>query len=361
MRCKRVRSEPLVSALLAYSSPAEMKSKALRQPEVFNMRLSILRKSDPRSAFTLIELLVVIAIIAVLVALLLPATQQAREAARRSQCRNNFKQLALSTHMFHDDMGYLPPAAYGTKGDAEGTASSDPNMYINYTPFLTILPYIEQGNISQKYQKNLAPDDTTDPDGDGITNATLTNGPLPVFTCPSMPKPTLPPRPAWSSYGFSRGNYTLISGSGNSSVWTPDDGAICSMYFGKVKMRDITDGTTNTLLAGEMHYTLTNFTFVNGANVGKPRTGNTCWSFGHPQGYVTASTNIPLNTTKVVGRTEDPDYWKMTGLYAFRSVHTGGGIFAMCDGSARFISDTISYDVYRALGSRAGSEVLGEF
>jgi len=315
----------------------------------------------PRHGFTLIELLVVISIIAILIALLLPAVQQAREAARRTQCRNNLKQIALATHMFHDTFGQLPPAAYGTKGDAEGTASADPNIFINYTPFLAILPYLEQNNISQRYQKNLAPTDTTDPDGDGITNNSLTSAPLNVFSCPSMPVPALPPRPAWSSYGFSRGNYTHISGSGNSSVWTPDDGAICSLYFGKVRMADITDGTTNTLLAGEMHYTLTNFTYTTGVNLGSPRTGNTCWSFGHPQGYVSASTNVPLNTHKVVARTEDPLYWKMTGLYAFRSLHTGGSHFALCDGSVRFISDAIYFPIYQGLGSRAGGEVLGDF
>jgi prepilin-type N-terminal cleavage/methylation domain-containing protein/prepilin-type processing-associated H-X9-DG protein len=316
----------------------------------------------PRRGFTLIELLVVMAIIGVLVALLLPAVQSAREAARRTQCKNNLKQVALATHLFHDAHLQLPPASYGTKGVNEGTASVDSNVFINYTPFLAILPYIEQGNISTKYQKNLAPTDTTDPDGDGITNNSLTSAPLSVFSCPSMPIPALPPRPAWSSYGFSRGNYSYVSGSGNSSVWTADDGSIGSLFYGKVRMADIVDGTTNTLLAGEMHYSLTNFLYTTGANIGQFRGGNTCWSFGHPHGYVTASTNLRMNVPTVVERTDDPDnYWRRSGLFGFRSVHEGGCHFALCDGSVRFISDSISFDIYQALGSRAGGEVIGEY
>lgn len=319
-------------------------------------------RAPPRRGFTLIELLVVMAIIGILVALLLPAVQSAREAARRSQCKSNLKQVGLATHMFHDTFNHLPPAAYGTKGVNEGTSSTDPNIFINYTPFLAILPYLEQSNISQKYQKNLAPTDTSDPDGDGITNNSLTSAPLPVFSCPSMPVPALPPRPAWSSYGFSRGNYSHVSGSGNSSVWTPDTGPIGSMVFGKVRMADITDGLTNTLLAGEMHYTLKNFLYTTGTNLGQLRGGNTCWSFGHPQGYVTASTNVPLNTETTVERTEDPDnYWRLSGIFGFRSIHEGGSQFALSDGSVRFVSDSISFDIYRALGSRAGGEVIGEF
>jgi len=259
-------------------------------------------------------------------------------------------------------MLHFPHAAYGTKGVNEGTASADPNVYINYTPFLAILPYIDQDNISRKYQKNLPPTDTTDPDNDGVTNNSLTSGPLKVFSCPSMPIPAIPPRPAWSSYGFSRGNYEHVSGSGNSSVWTPDDGPISSLVYGKVRFADIVDGTTNTFLAGEMHYTLGNFLYTTGPNTGQLRGGNTCWSFGHPHGYVTASTNIPLNTTLVVERTDDPNnYWRYSGLFGFRSVHAGGSHFTMCDGSVRFISESISQDIYRALGSRAGGEVIGEF
>jgi prepilin-type N-terminal cleavage/methylation domain-containing protein len=319
--------------------------------------------------FTLIELLVVIAIMAVLIGLLLPAVQKVRNAASNLSSQNNLKQIGLATHSFHDVNGVLPNAAYGSRGTGHDRASTDAKYYIHHTPFLSILPYVEQDNIGRKYQQALPPTDTTDPDGDGMTNATLTNQPLKVFTSPTMPQPALPPRPAWSSYGFCRGNYrpTGTDPATGRFTWSADDGAVISAVYGQVRITDITDGTTSTLLAGDLHYTLKNYFYPVTStspvgSAGQPRTGNTCWSYGHPGGYVEASTNVPLNTHLVVSNLEDPaNFWKRSGLYAFRSNQAGGCNFVLCDGSVRFLKDSIAFTTYQALGSRAGGEVVGDF
>lgn len=316
-----------------------------------------------RRAFTLVELLTVIAIIGILVALLLPAVQSARESARRAECLNNLKQIGLAAHMFHDTYNRLPHIAGGTKGHKHiPPAGYTGNTYIHRTPYLDILPYIEQGNINTMYQHALAPTDTSDPDGDGVTNATLTSAPLKLFKCPSMPTPLLPPRPAWASYAFSRGNFTYTGPT--ATDWTDDDGAIISALFGNVPLAGIIDGTSNTFMAGEMHYTIKGWTYSSTStsppgSAGQPRTGSTNWVFGHPgQGNCEATTMVPMNTRDYFP-TSDPDYWKKSGLYAFRSVHSGGGgNFLLCDGSVRFIRDNIAFTTYQALGSRNGGEAV---
>lgn len=317
-----------------------------------------------RKAFTLIELLVVIAIIAILVGLLLPAIQKVREASNSLTCRNNLKQIALAIHNYHSSENQFPWVMNALKGHSHsGVASANTNFSKIYSPWITILPYIEQDSISRVYDPLLSPSSTLDSNGDGITNAMLTANPIKLFLCPAMPTPTLPPKTAYASYGWNRGNF-FRTGPGVTD-FSEDDGPMISASFGSVKIEGITDGTSSTFLAGEMHYTVTGLFYSptstnppNSAN--QPCDGRTTWVHGHPGGYVEATTNVPLNTNQFVDSLMDPDFYLKSGLHAFRSVHSGGANFAFCDGSVRFVNDRILPATYKALGSRAGGEAAGE-
>ena len=158
------------------------------------------RHQAVRSGFTLIELLVVIAIIAILVALLLPAVQQAREAARRSSCKNNLKQFALGVHLFHDTFNNFP---YATD-DSDGTYP---------TGHIQVMPYLEKDEIARRWDPTKARNNNDDPDGDGHTNLTLHRMIVPTFLCPSMSLP-----PGGVADGRAPCSYILSSGTFRSDI-----------------------------------------------------------------------------------------------------------------------------------------------
>ena len=288
--------------------------------------------------FTLVELLVVIAIIGMLVALLLPAVQAAREAARRSQCGGNLRQLALAMHSYQDTNGILPPA-----GLQPGTADWDRSA----SGFVSILPYHEEKELFDAWNFRIGPD--YDP------NLTLIKRPLAIHRCPSTPFEThrtdgiCSNQPAYSSYALSTGTFFRARRS-----YTPDpivlehNGAF--VHFGKgyyrVGLDDISaaDGTSSTLLIGEMGFSLVNSTgtCVNG--------GSTQWAIAYP-GQGLASTSGTFNATLNV----------QAEIETFRSEHPGGVYFAMADGSLRFIDELVDARVLNALATRDGGEMLDGF
>lgn len=311
---------------------------------------------NTRVGFTLVELLVVIAIIGILVALLLPAVQQAREAARRMSCTNNMKQIGLATHNHHDTFSELPYAVRDHFLGVTLTGDSDIDPDATYTTgFIKILPFLEQDAVAKRWNPNEPRNGTTDHDGDGLTNAELQQNTIPSFLCPSMTMPSGPlgisggaENRAPASYMYCAGTTPLMKYAyGSSPSMAPDmayDGAIIPIkappgttphHRKPTKFRDITDGTSNTFLLGESDFT----------PQGVPSTSyGSIWAYGYCYGW--GVTDLRFNN-HVDG-----------GTGAFRSQHPGGANFSLVDGSVRFTAETIDHGLYQGLSTRAGGEVV---
>ncbi len=278
-----------------------------------------------RQGFSLVELLVVITIIGILIALLLPAVQAAREAARRMSCVNNLKQIGLATHLYHDVHQCLPPASF-SGGLFSGST------------FLILLPYIEQASSYVKYHPDKA---LTASENRGVVGTRI-----PIFLCPSMVLARTVPDPAHDEVG-APGSYAVSTGS--ESPWSVHNGAIVKMGQSKhsIRIDDIADGTSRTLMFGEFDYGVQDLTWPDGSFQG----GHAQWAIGYP-GFTWGATWGPFNRDRIA----DPNCPQMTWT-TFRSDHPGGAHFALVDGSVHFIADSVDDKLLDSLATRDGGEI----
>jgi prepilin-type processing-associated H-X9-DG protein len=291
----------------------------------------------------------------------LPAVQKVREAAARMSSQNNLKQIGLATHNFVDLIGAFPHANYyPALRNPDGTWTSvDLRFHVISSGWAVILPYLEQDNLARRYNPALHPFDTTEV-RDGWTNKMVSDTPLKTYVAPADPVPAAVPYPGWSSYYWCAGNrYFVGVGAPNTiSGFTPSDGIIIPARDGmNITFASITDGTSNTLLAGEAHHTLKGYTFTSGPNAGQVRTGDTTWNYGHVY-FSYSYTTTPMNLHQVATWPYDPARVVEDGKYSFRSSHSGGVNFVFGDGSVKFLRQSISMQTYRALGTRNGGEVI---
>lgn len=332
------------------------------------------RPARVHRGFTLIELLVVIAIIAILVALLLPAVQQAREAARRSQCKNALKQIGIALHSYHDVHNTMPPGYV-----SRGVSSTDPasaETALGFSWATMILPFADYANLYETFNFSL---DSNEP-------ANLSSGQtsLSFFRCPSDPSQerfTMKDSSGstitdtlGNPLELATANYVGIIGYGSLSM-TPGDPAGPGILYrnSKVQFRDITDGTSNTIMAGErasVHQFDAN-------NPSMKVDANSTWYAAIP-GIAPRSAGMmmmPMMTeaspSLILGHVGQPGMMGMMPMHNvhnntnhivhFSSRHIGGSHFLLADGHVIFLSETIAYNTFRYLGTRNDEEQLGDF
>lgn len=320
-----------------------------------------------RHGFTLVELLVVIAIIGILVSLLLPAVQAAREAARRSACLNNMKQIALAIHNFESSKGSLP-------NGSSYTSQTGP-----YTTWAAeILPQLELQAVYDQFDFSIKMSNRR-----SVNETAATETVIPVYTCPTDERASEP------ILQDGRGESWLISGGGSNNpgrsqgLWytgslgptQPDDCPFCpegrpsyccrGCSFGTrrvegpnetclseigdssvgmftrlpvaYKFAEVTDGLSNTIMIGEtLPY-------------------HCIWNCVFCPNFPLSSTAVPINHMESDSGTRDASWPRVCG---FKSMHPGGAQFAMGDASVHFFSETMDYRTFNELGTRADNETV---
>jgi prepilin-type processing-associated H-X9-DG protein len=305
-------------------------------------------------AFSLVELLIVIALLGMLVGLLVPAVQKAREAANRNTCQNNLRQIAAALHNYHDDQGAFPAGYVASGPYVDGATDTSPGWGWG----AKILPFLEQGGVYHELNLGLpieAPE-----------NAKAVKSILNVYHCPSDVWPQDPfvindglgnplTTVAPSSYAGCVGNDT-------SGVTDPTGGGV--LYRNSsIRMTDVSDGTSVTILVGERAWMQSQGTWVGAVNSGVIQRGPVNPNPGNPRGTMAAPALVLVHAhlNNCVGDTDG-------GLDDYSSPHDNGSYMAYVDGSVRFLR-TISRDnpdgsytmdgvIFQGMATRAGGEII---
>jgi prepilin-type N-terminal cleavage/methylation domain-containing protein len=310
-----------------------------------------------RHGFTLIELLVVIAIIAVLIALLVPAVQKVRDAAARTQCANNLKQVALATHAFHDAKKRFPSGVNVPVGTTTGMVfptnklykngtiadPPEPGMWISWGE--AILPYIEQTNLQTTL--NLTKNQYANCKGPNSVGAQI----IPIFLCPADPLPFKVSTHVSGGVTYYFGMNSYGSNGGTRSWYSSAYANNGVMWINSsVRLTGITDGTSNTFLYGERWHFDPNYADI-------ATLGGWAWAnFSAQEDYV-LSTPVPINYLVPPNPTTQNQYDR---ICAYGSGHPSGAHFAMADGTVRFLTLTRTGDLptLQALSTRSAREPL---
>lgn len=318
-----------------------------------------------KRGFTLIELLVVIAIIAILISLILPAVQQAREAARRTQCRNNLKQLVLAVHNYESAHSVLPASRLYPDVEIEDNPGNE-SAYQSWTTLA--LPYIDQGNLQNTLDFNYA--------WTAMVNRPAISQQLSVFLCPTSPGSSRTD-PNWV-VGAAAGDYNSIN-EVKSKVYTDVLGVPDPGEFARVgvlskgrqnRFRDVIDGTSNTIMLAEV----AGQPFIYTAN--GPMNSDSFAAYTddkvveHNGSYVSADGTgwaDPDNGFSINGATQDGltkyDTYMINRINTSEvfSFHAGGAMVGLADGSVRFVSENVDTQMFINACTRAGGEIQGEW
>jgi prepilin-type N-terminal cleavage/methylation domain-containing protein/prepilin-type processing-associated H-X9-DG protein len=296
-----------------------------------------------RRAFTLIELLVVIAIIAILIGLLLPAVQKVREASNRAKCQNNLKQWGLAMHLYHEDYAAFPL----------GVISTPRHTWVVY-----MWPYIEQQGMAVAYGNPTTQQFYLPP----AVNMNAATGvictPIPLYYCPSDR-----PGALWEGdpYYRARGNYvvnwgtdTVTGTGGGQAPFGLQNGNAATPTV--VRITDITDGTSSTMLMSEVVVALNNKDFITHGDIFNDDP--------EAAGAMFMTDNTPNSGTDTMYCTSSNDPTApcvngSPGVASARSRHPGGVNVLFCDGSNHFISNTVSLTTWKALGTMNAGDMPG--
>lgn len=306
---------------------------------LFNYRS---RSSGKPRGFTLIELLVVIAIIAILIALLLPAVQQAREAARRTQCKNNLMQISLAIQNYEMAFEILPAGIYNQTGPIK----NEPVGY--HMGWLAgLMPYLDQPNLNRSIDFNqsvYAP-----------VNQQARKAPVPVLRCPSDPEDSLTSSKAENNIEIYQTNYAVCYNAGDAPINVDNSGV---MYLNSsISYDQITDGSSNTIFIGEHLFQETDLGWMSGTKASLRNTGSFNADLPNNLGRY-SNPNRPSTEEQIEANKEPVDPLLKVG--GFGSYHIGGAQFGFGDGRVKFISENIEAALFEQLGNRADGKLIME-